>query len=455
MNTSVDRTERNAGILALLMASALLIPLIMFAYIGRWNRYVADDMFNLAQSEQMGPIGAVIHQYLHWTGRYSMYGLAHLLLALGVSTNRLLAASLLTCWVGSLFICAYRWLRAPYAAFVATLIPVATLSMCPSIGDSLYWEAGSTTYLPTLIILPLAIAAIAWRRGAPVAVFLLAIINSGFSEMATLGSVAAFAAAALWRKDRRSVSAFVGSLVGAAIMFLSPGNAGREVELPPRATVLHTLPLVVTSVKHFLGGQFSMHIHSYDPCTPFISYNTYGVLVYVTCLISGLWLGLNCSKQRLGLRLAYTGIATIIAISIGFVCAAFFACQWVSSYELPYRAIVQPCAALVVCVLAVGWIIGSAWNAPRKLAQMLALAALCLSMTTATISGRCVHGMIAPFRRFASEWDRREIMLENGKTTVFQIPMVVRQSADIGPYPDFWVNDSFARVYRLPYVKTR
>ena len=414
---AVAPTDKSSWV-ALALAAACIVPLILYAYLGRWDRYVGDDFWFLENVHLRGQLGAQVWIYMHWTGRFANQALIYLWLAMGAWTNRLQAAFLLTGWTISLFLCASRWLSLPKAALVATLIPVATLLRCPSVCDSLYWQAASSTYFPGLIIPPLLIAILAGRRFHPLLIFPIAFIGAGFSEITTVWNVAFLIGAAFWMRDRRVLIALAGSIIGAVLMFSAPGNAIRSAACPNRTPVLHAMVNAADQVRRYLGVQLDLHFRG-----PALSHPTLwvghglGTFVYITCLIAGLWMGL-CSGKRVTRQKAFALILRTAAVALSLIYSAFFACQWLAGYILPARALLQPCAIIVISVMATGWIIGATLTPSQKSIQTIRLAAAFMTLALAVMSVLFIHRLAGPMAAFSTAWDDREVSLREGKTVV-------------------------------------
>src|SRR5262245_22188263 len=87
-----------ARVIDWLLAVSVVMATVAYAYLGSFSRYMADDYFVPTLVEKNGLLGAQIHWYLQWTGRFSFAFVADSFALLGPATARFIPGLLLTLW---------------------------------------------------------------------------------------------------------------------------------------------------------------------------------------------------------------------------------------------------------------------------------------------------------------------------------------------------------------------
>ena len=137
----------------------LALPLIMYAWIGFYSRYVADDFWTAGYLRVLGFLEAQRFWYLSWSGRYSFTFLVSLVELMGVGATRWLPVTSLVLWTGALYWFwdgIFRLAALPYSRWIrlsASLLVIYTTLRILVFGwqQAFLWQTGLLTYTVPLI----------------------------------------------------------------------------------------------------------------------------------------------------------------------------------------------------------------------------------------------------------------------------------------------------------------
>ncbi len=226
------------------MAALFVVTVSVYAYLGRFTRYVADD-YTLKNDLRARGFGASqTWEYLHWTGRFASIAAIDAGLLLNEIFARLLPAILLVLWVVALSVAVKALIPAIgrlTRVTVALAIVMTTLDITPSPFLSLYWMTGSLAYIAPLLLGAFFVALVASRRGSRAlriaAAGLLTFLAGGFNEGYAVAQLSVLIVTLLatwllpWPGVRRLqtviVSGCVGSVLSLVILVAAPGNGVR------------------------------------------------------------------------------------------------------------------------------------------------------------------------------------------------------------------------------------
>ena len=159
---------------------------------------MADDYSVAPLVEKNGLLGAQIHWYQGWTGRFSFAFVADLLALVGPATPRFIPALLLTLWFAATVWATseiHSWpekISRVRVVMLAAFVIFATLETAPNLSQSLYWQTSALTHMTPFI--PMALFVVVISRGARekskslsqklylVCAFVLTILAGGFSD---------------------------------------------------------------------------------------------------------------------------------------------------------------------------------------------------------------------------------------------------------------------------------
>ncbi len=280
IKTSVDNRPL---LLDLLLAFGIVTfgtALILYAYLGIYSRYYADDFCMTAGFLGSGFWKSQIDLYTNWSPRFAGTFLLNLSELFGHSAIQAWTALVVVLWV-----LAVTWaivqalkvtrLKAPagLAVLIAEVLVFFTILNAPNQYQTLYWRIGLITYTLPLVFLAFLIGLIfnrirkadprhpAW--GGLAACGLLAFFAGGFSEtFVTLQTgLLALALIFVWltirppsRRNSRMLvgAALVGSLLAMLVIVISPGNAVRLSAMPVRPHLFPFLRMSVTNAILFI-----------------------------------------------------------------------------------------------------------------------------------------------------------------------------------------------------------
>ncbi len=252
---------------------SLFIALSVYAYVGTFSRYLADDYCHHGLLETYGFFQAAKIHYLTFSNRYMILVVPYLTDFFGVRGTSYLPALTLVFWLLALLwlfreiFHAMQFSQTPrFSLFLSALLAFLTILQAPNRYQSIYWEASAINrFFPLMLTTFLAAATLfALRRGdssAPpilqeMSFFFAAFLIGGFDEMNdALIFAASFLAlaATFFQKTNRAHntrrvlgSIFLGAAMSMGAMSFSPG-IGRRVTHPPSALVflqrIFTYPL--------------------------------------------------------------------------------------------------------------------------------------------------------------------------------------------------------------------
>lgn len=239
---------------------ALLLPLLVYAYMGLFSRHQADDFCYAWNANSRSIVNAQTTWYKTDSSRFSATFVLTVSDRLGRWTLPLLPLLVLGLWLAGtfrLFTRLQRMLKLalpPVAVFfLAEVLVYFVLLLAPNPYQVLYWRPGLVIYLLPLALLTNLAACLLgqisnpthkWRFLVPILVLVLFFFNGGFSEtIATvqIGLLALlFAGLLLLKKGAKRNRALVlvgfallGSLLAMGMLFFSPATRMRQGLIGP------------------------------------------------------------------------------------------------------------------------------------------------------------------------------------------------------------------------------
>jgi hypothetical protein len=247
------------------------MALILYAYLGIFSRYYADDFCLTSGFLASGFWKSQIDLYTSWSPRFA-----------GAFLINIQAWTVLVVF---LWILALTWAIGQAGRTSRLKIPIAlavllaeglvffTILEAPQQYQSIYWRIGLITYTLPLVFLALLIG-LTFNRfrksdpvhlpwGGSVACAALAFFAGGFSEsyVALQTGMLAMAFLAVWlvtytpsRRNSRVLvgAALVGSLLALLVVVIAPGNAVRLLAMPVRPHLFQLIRMAVTNAFLFI-----------------------------------------------------------------------------------------------------------------------------------------------------------------------------------------------------------
>lgn len=479
MKLPFTKFQRFAGILIVI----LIIPLILYAYIGIFTRYVADDYETAGALARYGFLGAQQYWFQTWSGRITYFALVSAVEMLGIQAVPYLTAACLTLWVVGL----YWTLRQlaelthiPHPALTSflgvSLILFVTLRSLNQIHQILFWQTGLLTYANYLIFFTFGLA---WwisrlkingnQPATPIELLVslvYAFVIAGISEISIALQITAitlililfviFPATTFRKKGLGlAIAALMGSLISFAIMASAPGNLIRATHFSARPDLFS---LITNSIKYmfaFLGNWIDK-----QPILVALA-----ILIPVMAALAAPATTSSAVSPAIQDQKLTAGFVLSSAALFMLIWSGFFTSFAVMSGPPPDRALVIPQYVLVMFIVLwsyqIGRLISAALNrdlvTPRfwKLVGGAVLA-ICLLLGPVYASYR-ITGTIPTSRAIALEWDQRDAVIREAiargerHITVWYIRDLNRLG-DYSSDSDFLVNRAAADYYGIETI---
>jgi Family of unknown function (DUF6056) len=461
---------------------ALLLPLLVYASIGVYTRYAADDYCTAGVLRTQGLLGAQAWWYVGFSPRYAFSFLVSVLELFGLAIVPVLPAlAMLVWWL------ALAWTLTRFATLLprlgslvvagvlAEVVVFATLSTTPDLAQSLYWQTGMLTYLFPLVLLTLYVGWVQTRvtrvvlRGLPDSpaagphatkrsrvgrVGSLAVsaavpfVAGGLSEtyLAAQGLALFLALAACLvlrtppaRAARPHLAVgWLASVVALAIIQVSPTVAMREHGLQP------PLGLAIQAAAN-TGWFFT------------VRFLRHALPTVLLCLAAPTLLGVEYKLDSPGalVRPLVVGAAATLVLVMGCFFPAFFA----QGGDPPARSLIVPDFVLVAFFVCVG--VGLAPLARRRpLAlprpALVAIATLLLALVPLAAAAQTLPER-EPAARYAQRWDALDQQIRAARAagrTDLVVPQLPRALGEpfVTTNPKDWFNQCVARYYDLDSI---
>jgi hypothetical protein len=210
------------------LGAALALPLVVYASIGTFARYTADDYCWAGILRTEGFFKAQIQWYTGYSPRYAFTFLVNLVELAGPAIVPFLPALAILVWLATLaWTFAQFGLKVSHAVLVAEAAAFAIFQTAPDLPQSLYWQTGMLTYLLPLV---LATFLIGWirrnseREWAPIVGGVVTFVAGGLSETylipQNVALTLALAAAVALRARRSTVLHLACALAGGVLALL-------------------------------------------------------------------------------------------------------------------------------------------------------------------------------------------------------------------------------------------
>jgi hypothetical protein len=455
---------------------ALLLPLLVYAYLGLFARYQADDFCYAWNSTTRTLVNAQTTWYRTDSSRFSATLVLTLSDRLGRWTVPLLPVLVLGLWLAGtyrLFSRLQKMLKLalpPVAVFfLAEVLIYFVLLLAPNLYQVLYWRPGLVIYLLPLALLTNLAAFLLgqaakmpgkWRYFVVIPVILLFFFNAGFSEtIATvqIGLLALVFAFVLWLAKGRTRtwalilvgSALLGSLLAMAALFFSPATSMRQGLIGPS-------PDLVSLVRMSLSNAF---IYMYIT----LGENAFSLLLLLTtAMLTGY--ALFAARQadadlNPGVLIATFFLAPLVTILLTVCVTAPFA-YGESAYP-EGRVLINATLMLVGLVLLEGLVLGISLGLLQQRSPHTVSLALRLSLLLVLVgvslfplysTRKVVRNDLPVYQQRAVDWDGRDAFIRHQvaqgqkditATAFYSIGRVL----ELTPNPSNWLNGCAAMYY--------
>jgi hypothetical protein len=466
-----------------------LTAIVLFASLGFYSRYWADDYCYSATVVEKGFWGALIsYPDTLITSRYSAFMVTILSEALGRQVISLLSALGILLWLSGMTWILITLLREkgfmhPHllGLLLAEMIVFFTILMTPNRFQSIYWRAAMVTYLGSLVIaIGLVCLYVKFIRDegtkrnsffSYLSFFLLSVIAGGFSETLVavmLGGLGIFYAAirlGSWNNTKNRLrhlhlleAGILGFGVALMLLFFSPTNNFRRAVLAPSLDIFNLVSLSISFSWDFIIESFK------GLPVPFLILGLSCGLIAYSCFPPGLKLP-NSGK-------AIRSIILLIIFGYALVFFSFAPSVYGESAFPEGRSLIIGRYIIILTVAAVSFYVGlliSFWverselekSNQRTVLSMLSVTSYLLAMLLLTVyplkTGVEIIGSVPEYRLRAYQWDERDREIRTQADQGVRKIVVkgfnnLYDVYELSPEPDLWVNRCAARFYKVDMI---
>ena len=457
--------------------------LLVYAYLGTFSRYYADDYCLTSSFLSSGFWKSQVELYVGWSPRFTGTFLMNLSELLGRGMIRAWTALTIVLWaavVARAFVEAARALRLPgrattgLAVVLAAALVFFTVQEAPQQYQAVFWRVGIVTYTLPLVFLA-ALAGLILNRvrrsSAGGSVWwgvalgaLLAFFAGGFSETYVTLQTGALALAliAVWlgvksqlRRNARLLvgAALAGSLLALVVVVAAPGNAVRLGTMPVRPHFVALLRMTVTNAFIFI----------YSSLKEFAFQNLVALL-----LAFAPGYGLYAGRDDLpGMRPSAL-LASLLLVPVLGLLLVLAVCAPSAYAESSYpegRVLIEARFVLVALVLVEGLLLGLSLSqlhhwagepAPALLQAVMGVVFLCAALYP-LYDARKTVATVPAYRARAAAWDAHDAAFSTSvRKGVLDINLYDPRARsfddfsgllDISSDPKNWVNQCVAGYY--------
>ncbi len=474
MNQKKHDLSRPAIVLGMII---FVIGLGLFAYLGFFNRYYADDWCYNADLKELGLIGALKgYSYIttYASNRFSLTLFAGLFYALGIFGVQIMSLLFILLWVLSLAWILHNITRMadlPFSKqvifFLAAGVTYYSIYLAPHLYQSMYWRSGLLPYTAALTFSLGLFGLITYQatRQRPSVLLLivsglLAFLAGGFSESGTATLVSALGlnvlAAWLYRKQewaRRSLPSGVVGLLFAVlamgVLVVSPTSDHRLALYGEPAGLLELPGLVIRFTSDFILFSFK------DAPLPHLAilatFALLGILVYAPLkrpLNARIWLGL---------LVLISGIAFIL------IAASYAPSAYIEQAPPATRSRILPRFELTLFLALIAFLSGYFLRQYIKVVWLepIALLLLILGFVYTARTLWITSDKISLYSQRAVVWDERDRIIQQARQAGLQevhvrgidgLPVGGIRDLKDEPGPGYWINICTERYYGVEAI---
>ena len=474
------------GLVLAIGTAILSIALSVYAYLGTFSRYYADDYCLSSTLSARDLLKTIIITYQTWSNKYAATFLMGFSELFGRSVIRFWTLLLLVLWVPALawaLLQASRLMRLNFSKWMAVILAEAliffTMIESPNLFQTFFWRMTMIMYTLPLVFLALLAGLILngivkTRDGTLTRPGLilgligcagLAFFAGGLSETyitlqtGILGLAFLLALLLARGKIRRTwllwlgVS-LIGTVIALVIVILSPGNAIRQASLPHPPGILKLMYSTAANALSFM--YISLHDYSFQTVLVFL----------LAMLLAYVFVTSRTAPARprpAGLVWALLLAPLVSYLSIAAICAPSAYAQ--SSYPEPH-VLIEARFVMVLLLAVEGLIIGVGLgqvhvlsNEPppfllRILVTLVAIAMLFYPLYDA----RKAYAQVPDYRARATAWDARDAQIRAEKAQGLENIQVdeftsLSGVSELQPDAGFWVNSCAAGFYGVKTIK--
>lgn len=454
---------------------SIVLPLIVYAYLGTFSRYRADDYCEVMRIQSSSSaLQASITRYDDRTGRYSTLLLVQVSEWFGRAGMIYMSAAVLLIWLSGLTwgldelgeATGLQWSK--WLSFVLAAVAIFfSLYRAPNLFQILFWRSGMVSYLAPLVLLTWITAFMLHQMqrllspfhllGSSLLVFGGILLAGGTSEtvaaLQIIVLVLIILACYLWtRSVRKEIFVLLGTALLSAvlamiIMLLAPGNLTRMgVTALPVPSWFSFGMQTLTYALQFIVDSFKV-----SPLPSFLAFFMPFLLFY--------GLG-NPSPQsssqpanRLRWLLFLIPLGVLIAITVNFAPSAY-------AQSYPSARVRFPSVFLLTLTLvAEGSLLGYLLSQRKPLSDSMVVRRLVLVILLLTFlyparAAAKIYDQVPEYRARAAAWDARDAYIRQAVaqgTTELEVVQLDTMGGvqEYKGNPAFWVNSCAAAYYGL------
>jgi hypothetical protein len=456
---------------------AILIALGIFAYLGSFTRYLADDYCDTVLVTGGSVFDALLNRYLTISDRYSNLLFTAIAEFIAPRQIQVLPVVMILLWI-----LAFVWLvseikqlaglRLPFLAnlFLGALLAFFPIYEAPNLFQTIYWRSAMATHFAPLVYLTSFGAFLLFqirRSGGKrpaiwlgMLCFVIAFFGGGFSEppaaMLIVASLFALIAVWIWDNGSLRLSALTlltwtlgGGLLALVVMMFSPANSFRLGSPPPDIATLIYRTLIY-SIQFILDSFATLPL----PTLVSIAIPTlllYSLFATAPILSSG-------QKRLLFVIIAATPVFMYIMIAVSFAPSIYGQSYPVERARFAGRLIMTTASLLEGACLGV---LFAQWKNARLQTTFVNLALVLLAVSALyplRAGWTILQANLSYDRQWTSAWDARQVQIFAEKAQGDQ-DLVVRQLPafeyvkEIDTRPRFWVNRCAATFYGVNSIR--
>jgi hypothetical protein len=421
---------------------ALALPLAVYAWIGSYARYTADDYCWAGVLRTEGFWQAQVHWYTDYSPRYAFTFVVNLVELAGPVIVPALPLVAILVWLATLSWTFLQFrLKALGAVALAEVAALATLQTAPDLPQSLYWQTGMLTYLLPLVLATFLLGWVRTARRAWWALAVSALVTFGAGGLSetylipqnvalTLALLASLVLAPRQKMTQAHLAAALfGGVLALVVILVAPATTSRIAGTPADLWLALSASIATAAYQ-------AQHLVRYFPFT-----------VLVCLALPGL---LGASAAHIDRRLV-VAVTLGVAITLPF---CYFPSFYAQNGNPPARSLIVPGAILIAYLLFLGHAFGSVWQRvaePRRLAVSLALLLVPIGAAVLSLPEPAIAA------QHAALWDAEDQQIrasrDSGQADVTVLPLPAYLGEDfLTPEPDNWFNLCVARYYGLQSI---
>jgi hypothetical protein len=435
--------------LSLIPLAIFVVGLGMYAYLGIYFRYWADDWCYNADFRNLGfleTLRGYAYNVTYTPSRYSVTILAGLFYPLGVLGLQLLIPLSLLLWAWGLVrlfknisaISGFS-LLAPQATLLSAIIVYFTMYLAPHLYQSLYWNTGFFTYTFPLVLVPWVLAFLIDQNPSTpklILIALLSLLAGGFSEASNtvlvsilvLCTVIAFIGSRYkksWAQKTfvNVLVALIFALIAMALLVFAPTTQIRAERYGEPASLPELIILVFNFTREFV----TLSVKDYQQLLILILAGVLGFL-------------LNSKEKEINIPKTLSLGFGISVLAILLVAASLTPSAYIERGLPILRTQIIPRHIMVFAFVALGWVGGYALRqlyAPNWL-QITATVALLIALVFPIFTIFSASQYIPVYSQRAQLWDEREaIILSAVENNQERVEVTAIDGAPVGGIRDF------------------